>query len=167
MIKTLKKLLPFPVLVLALLLTMLITPPPAQAGVGAKIDAALTKYWKEGKAEKNIHILDNVTSAYFYDINNGTKMAGVVSSFYTFKHFSADLGVIKSIEEDTSGYPLLGVNYKIGDHLAGYEWAQKIAAPVVKYAPLLKSLTVGVWGGRDYNAALYRYGLYGGLAYKF
>lgn len=158
----------FPVLVLAIL-TVLVVPTPrnAHAGMGAKIDTALTKYWQEGKAEQNLHILDNATSAYFYDVNNGAKMAGIVSSFWTFKHFSLDLGVIKSIEADVSGFPLLGVNYKIADHLAGYEWARKLSAPIVKYAPLLKSTTVGVWGGRDYNAKLYRYGIYGGLAHKF
>jgi len=160
-----KKILSF--LTLAVMLFTLSPARTASAGITQKIDKALTKYWAEGRAEKNLHILDNGTLAYFYDINHGERMVGIVSSFYTFKHFSAEWGVIRSIEADKSGFPIVGVNYKIGAHLAGYGWVRTITYPIKRISPILRMTNIGTFGGRDFNASTYRYGLYAGLFQDF
>ncbi len=130
-------------------------------------DLTLKELWGEISSKDNFHLLDNAKFAYFYDFKQKEQLTGVASSWYQKGYFSSDIAVIKSTEQDASGFPALGANILAGDYIGKLGPVKRLIDPITEYAPLLKSATFGTWGGRDFNEGIWRWGVYAGLQQKF
>lgn len=116
-----------------------------------------------------LHLADNGTVLYLRDMKNGVNGMGTSTAVYKEYYLSADglLGYIPSVPGANGFYAINGRAW-IGQFL--YE-----KVPVVKSmadvtgltAKMLQYGTVGLWGARDFQYGLWRYGWDAGVAIKF
>jgi hypothetical protein len=149
-------------------------PLPPSTGV-AKYDPLALKFWTQFTASPNFHNLDNATAGYFYDFINKQNIAGITTSVYQKNYVSADWGVAgektpngsSSGANAYSGFPLVAVNFHGGQLLAAkYPQVVTLVTSLgVKDGSILTNATAGGWAARDFNAGVWRGGVF--TAFKF
>lgn len=132
-----------------------------------KFDRKARELWSGFSSSKNFHLFDNATAAYFFDMKQGEKLTGVLSSYWSYKFFSADIALIKTTEEDTSGFPAGGVSIDPAKLILRIPKLGSLMRKLGKKAPLLNYSKAGVWYARDFINHLDRGGYYVGLGRKF
>lgn len=149
-------------------------PLPPSTGV-AKYDPLELKFWTQFTASPNFHNLDNATAGYFYDFINKQNIAGITTSVYQKNYVSADWGVAgektpngsSSGANAYSGFPVVAVNFHAGQLLAAkYPQILTLAANLgVKDSSVLSNATAGGWAARDFNAGVWRGGVFTALKF--
>lgn len=134
------------------------------------VDGFFGKIWGDVSSNSSFHLLDNLTPATFYDFNEHTLMAGGTTAIYRYRALSADVGVVKSIDNqaaENGAIPIVGLNFH-GGTLINNTPALRAAVDNAGFDQgLLKYLTAGAWTGRDFKTHITRYGVYGGFLVLF
>lgn len=116
-----------------------------------------------------LHILDNITPATFWDWSNGEWLGGGTTTLYKKYYISADAGVVTSLKNDNKNALYMGgLRFHAGELLmAKSKMTRDIVNQDVILEGLLKYMTAGVWGARDWDAAKWRSGIYTGFEFTF
>jgi hypothetical protein len=116
-----------------------------------------------------LHILDNITPATFWDWSNGEWLGGGTTTLYKKYYVSADAGVVTSLKDNTKNALYMGgLRFHAGELLvAKSKTARDIVNQDVILQGLLKYMTAGIWGARDWDAAKWRSGIYTGFEFSF
>lgn len=137
--------------------------------------------WRPAMAEgslfdtvlSEVHILDNLTPATFYDVKESQWMGGGTTELYQKYYIGAVLGVAKPLFSDgtpDSSRALFntGFNFHGGTFLVDKIPALKELVDGNKLtAGLLKYGTLGYWGAFDFTNREFRHGPYGGFEWHF
>lgn len=159
------------VLIAALLLVACWMPVRAASTSTHPTDNFFGKVWTDVATNSSFHFLDNLTPATFYDFKQHTLMAGGTTAVYKYRSLSVDGGVVRSIDDQAkdngNAIPILGLNFHGGAFIDSYRAAHNLGSSVGFDQGLLKYLTAGAWGGRDFVQHITRYGVYGGFLLLF
>jgi hypothetical protein len=114
-----------------------------------------------------LHPLDNAMPATFRDNINGEWLFGATTAIYKKYYISADTGWATPLENSQHGLYLVGGRIYIGQLLVDkipqlntLPHASLVTQSLVKY------VTAGVWGARDFGYAKWRAGEYVGVEIK-
>lgn len=104
--------------------------------------------------------VDKVTASTFYDFGNKALMAGVTTSIVQYKLVNLDAGAIGDAEFIS---PVMGISTDV----PGTVIDNIVTSILGKDLNLDDIIKVGLFGGRDINKDLWRYGAYLGASVKF
>lgn len=145
---------------LAFLLLGVCSVAKADDSVGAAV-------WKDIQSSGTVHVLDNTTPGFFYDFADHKMMSGATTEIYTYRHFSLDSGIVRSIENHDHTLPVLATNIHIGSYLATFKPISNAVKNFRLNQGLLQYFVMGAWGGRDFTDHKNRYGFYSGFRAEF
>ena len=118
------------------------------------------------KTQTEWTILDNASPATFYDLSSGQWYAGATTTLYKKYYTALQIGAIKNLHKDEKALFLGGVNLMIGELLGQVEFIKNIENTFLPENKILKSLTLGFWGAKDFTLNVCRYGFYTGVEIK-
>ena len=122
-------------------------------------------------SQSKLTVLQSAVPAYFWDVENGRPLLGVVTPVSThFEVFSFDAGWVTPPETDKVGAALLGVSLHVDKLVSALfpnfsEKGTSFVPDAVK--PFWDKVTIGTFTGRDLDQQGFLWGLYSGLEFKF
>jgi hypothetical protein len=127
----------------------------------------ITQISSDVVANTSGHLLDNGTSAYYYDFKEHKLLAGATTELLSYRWVTLNAGAIRSVEDHTNVLVITGLDLHIGSYLAHFKSVDRTMTKMRMKQGLLQYFTLGVWGGQDFSKNEYRYGLYAGLRKEF
>lgn len=127
--------------------------------------------WMKGIYD-DLHILDNLTPATYYDIVNSQWLAGGTTELYQKWYLGANLGVAKPLFEndvnDSRALFTAGLLLHAGDLLVDkVQFFKDLTALSPFTKGLFKYATAGMWGTFDFTNREWRGGPYAGFSIPF
>ena len=123
------------------------------------------------RQETKLKILESATPGYFYDFQNGRSKGGAVTEILAYRFLSGDAGWITPFDSKEVGTVVLGGSVHVDRMLAQY---LPTITQVVRYVVVPNSarnfwdkLSLGLFGGHNFDTHSFEYGIYSGLKFDF
>lgn len=132
--------------------------------------ASIGGFIDDVREETKLTILQSATPAYFYNVDRGQSLGGVITPVIEYRFLSADTGWIHGFEDRKLGTALLGGSVHIDKLMAQYFPNVTTLSQILIPKSMEKfwdKLQLGFWGGHDLDSHSFTYGLYSGLKFEF
>lgn len=153
-------------LVALLLLLPIVARAQTTAPAPTPADSFASKLWDDLSDSANFHLFDNAGAGYYLDVVQGRhqSLGGLNTALYepVKYHTSIDANVAGYQQSNAStvkGFVFPSVTFHFGE-LSG---VQKFESKFLN--PGQATINAGVFGARDWNAGLWRAGIYSNLSY--
>lgn len=114
-----------------------------------------------------LHLLDNAMPATFRDNMQGEWLTGATTAIYKKYYVSADMGWAVPLENNNHGMYILAGRFYLGQLLTEkVSILSALPTHSIVTSSLIKYLTAGFWGARDFNNGVWRAGEYVGFEVK-
>jgi hypothetical protein len=123
-------------------------------------DSGLKKTWEDFRSNSHVHLFDNLTPAGFYDTDADEFLAGAVTSLYSYRFLTLDVGIVED-------FPIAGANVKVNELLMYVPQIRETLTFLKLDEGFLKYTAMGLWAARDFEAKKARYGYYVGAEFQF